>query len=88
MTILPIFLWMENCGIEKFVFFPKILCWPIREPGFVTNLLFVHFRIGLMPSSGWPMQNKLDGIFVCFCRFLIHAVLFSFLFCLIVIVCV
>lgn len=40
-----------------------------------------------MSSSGWPMQNKLDGIFVYFCRFLIHAVLFSFLFCLIVIVC-
>lgn len=41
-----------------------------------------------MPSSGWPTQNKLNGSFADFCTFLTHAVLSSFLFCLIVIVCV
>lgn len=64
---------------------------PIREPGFVTNLLFGHFRIGLMPSSGWPMQNKLNGIFIDFCSLLTLAVLFSFFilfYCYFVCVCV
>lgn len=35
-----------------------------------------------MPSSGWPMQNKLNGSFADFCTFLTHAVLFSFSFIL------